>query len=69
MAEMTYVIDARAELGESTLWDPIADVLWWIDIWSKHIHRYNPATGENNTWNTLEYPGCIGPLAKGRLFA
>ena len=31
--QITCVVDARAELGESTLWDPEAQVLWWIDIW------------------------------------
>ena len=33
MTEITCVVDARAELGEGTLWDPAAGVLWWIDIW------------------------------------
>ena len=42
MVEITCVVDARAELGEGTLWDPKAGVLWWIDIWQKHIHRYDP---------------------------
>ena len=45
-AEITCVVDARAELGEGTLWDPEAQVLWWIDIWGPLIHRYDPATGE-----------------------
>jgi len=67
MCDITCVVDARAALGESTLWDPDAGALWWIDIWSKQIHRHIPATGENNTWDTPEYPGCLGLRAKGGL--
>ncbi len=67
MADITCVVDARAELGEGTLWDPKAGVLWWIDIWKKLIHRYDPATGEDRTWETPEYLGCIGLRARGGL--
>ncbi len=65
--DITCVVDARAELGESTLWDPHAEVLWWIDIWSRHIHRYDPATGRNDTWVAPEYPGCLGLREQGGL--
>jgi sugar lactone lactonase YvrE len=67
VVDITCVVDARAELGEGTLWDPKEGVLWWIDIWSKLIHRYDPATGEDRTWETPEYLGCIGLRAKGGL--
>jgi len=67
MVDIACVVDARAELGEGTLWDPVAGVLWWIDIWSKHIHQYTPASGENRTWDTPERPGCLGLRAKGGL--
>jgi len=65
--DITCVVDARAELGESTLWDPTAKVLWWIDIWSRLIHRFNPATGVDDTWEAPEYLGCLGLRAKGGL--
>jgi len=67
MVDITCVVDARAELGESTLWDPAAGALWWIDILSNRIHRHTPATGENTTWDTPEAPGCLGLRAKGGL--
>jgi len=67
MVDITCVVDARAELGEGTIWDPAAGVLWWIDIWGKLIHRYNPATGADDTWEAPEYLGCIGLRAKGGL--
>jgi L-arabinonolactonase len=67
MVDITCVVDARAILGEGTVWDPQAQVLWWIDIWGKLIHRYDPATGEDRTWSSPEFLGCIGVRAKGGL--
>jgi L-arabinonolactonase len=65
--EISCVVDAGAELGEGTLWDPDARVLWWIDIWSRLIHRYDPATRRDETWEAPEFLGCIGLRAKGGL--
>jgi L-arabinonolactonase len=67
MVEITCVVDAHAELGEGTLWDPRAGVLWWIDIWGKLIHRFDPATGEDRTWQAPEYLGCLGLRQTGGL--
>jgi sugar lactone lactonase YvrE len=67
MVEITCVVDARAELGEGTLWDVEGGFLWWIDIWKKQIHRYDPRTGEDRTWEAPEYIGCLGLRAKGGL--
>ena len=67
MVEITCVLDARAQLGEGTLWDPVAGVLWWIDIWGRLIHRYDPATGKDKTWEAPEYLGCLGLRARGGL--
>ena len=67
MVDITCVVDAKAELGEGTLWDPVAQVLWWIDIWGRLIHRYHPVTGRDDTWPAPEYLGCLGLRAKGGL--
>ena len=45
---------------------PQAGVLWWIDIWGPLIHRYDPATGQDDTWQAPEYLGCLGLRANGR---
>jgi len=65
--EITCVVDANAVLGEGTIWDPAARVLWWIDIWGKLIHRFDPATGRDDTWTSPEFLGCIGLRARGGL--
>jgi L-arabinonolactonase len=67
MTEVTCVLAAGAELGEGTLWDPCEGVLWWIDIWGNRIHRYNPSTGVDDTWETPEHPGCLGLREGGGL--
>jgi sugar lactone lactonase YvrE len=65
--EITCINDARAELGEGTLWDPVAGVLWWIDIYGPTIHCHDPATGTNRRWQAPEYLGCLGLRGSGGL--
>ena len=65
--DITCVVDAKAQLGEGTIWDPVEGVLWWIDIYGPTIHRHDPTTGENRSWQAPEYLGCIGLRAEGGL--
>lgn len=67
MTEITCVLDSKSLLGESTYWDPKAEVLWWVDIWGPSIHRYDPRNGQNRTWTAPEYLGCIAVREKGGL--
>jgi sugar lactone lactonase YvrE len=67
MIEIECVVDAKAELGEGTYWDTRAGVLWWIDIYGPTIHRYDPATGRDETWQAPEYLGTLSVRAKGGL--
>jgi L-arabinonolactonase len=67
MTEITCVVDAKAILGEGTIWDGKEQVLWWIDIWANAIHRYDPATGNDEIFATPEYLGCIGLRERGGL--
>lgn len=54
------VLDARATLGESPVWDPTAQALYWVDIRAPAVHRYAPAGGATRTW---PMPAEIGSLA------
>jgi xylono-1,5-lactonase len=45
MTAFRCVTGAKAALGEGTFGDPVTEVLWWVDIRGKAIHRYDPATG------------------------
>ncbi len=67
MIEIECVIDSKSELGEATYWDTKAGVLWWIDIYGPTIHRYDPATGKDDTWTAPEYLGTLSVRSKGGL--
>lgn len=67
MEKIACVVDSRSILGEATLWDPGAQVLWWVDIKSRLIHRYDPANGRDDTFATPQEPGCLGVRAAGGL--
>jgi L-arabinonolactonase len=67
MDDIVCILDAKAELGEGTLWDPEAQVLWWVDIWGKAIHRTDPETGEDEVFRAPKYVGCLGLRGKGGL--
>ena len=47
------VFDAHATLGEGPLWDADAGVLWWVDIEGRRIHRFDPATRQDTSIETV----------------
>ncbi len=67
MIEVECVVDSKSLLGEATYWDAEAKVLWWIDIYGRLIHRYDPATGKDDQWPAPEYLGTLSVRAKGGL--
>jgi len=48
-----------AILGEGAIWHPDEQVLYWIDITGKKLHRYDPEKNDNTT---LEMDGMIGTV-------
>ena len=67
---VAYCIAAtRNSLGESPLWDPITERLFWVDINRRLIHRIDPGTGETTDWSCRTEPGCLGRANNGRLVA
>jgi sugar lactone lactonase YvrE len=65
--EVVCVLDRGAELGEGTFWDAAAQVLWWVDIWGRAIHRFDPATGRDEAFPTPRDVGCVAVSASGGL--
>ena len=57
--EIACVLDAGAEVGEGALWDVLEQALFWVDIPSGRLHRFDPATGENRIWEMGEPIGCL----------
>lgn len=65
MPPVEVALDARASLGESPRWDEQNQLLYWVDIIEKHLHCFNPATGENKTRPFDQSLGCVSLRQKG----
>ena len=61
------VCDAKTILGEGPYWDVTEQRLYWVDIKGREIHRFDPATGRDETWPTPEVVGSLAVRAKGGL--
>ena len=61
MTNAEVVHAAEAALGEGCVWSPIEDLLIWVDITGKAVHRFDHATGQPvSVWR---YPQSVGNAA------
>lgn len=67
MSNATCVWDLKATLGEGPVWT--GNALWFVDIKSQTIHRYDPANGEALTINAPEAVAFLAPLPAGGFIA
>jgi sugar lactone lactonase YvrE len=67
MAQATLILEAKATLGEGPIWDTRENVLWWIDINECRLHRFDPATKNNTTYDIGQRVGTVVPRASGGL--
>ncbi|MBT3172096.1 MAG: SMP-30/gluconolactonase/LRE family protein, partial [Rhodospirillaceae bacterium] len=65
MVEIECVVDCKNVLGEGPVWCPEDKVLWWVDIKGKSINRFNPASGDVQTWPVDEEPGSLALRKNG----
>jgi sugar lactone lactonase YvrE len=61
------VLPWQAIVGESPVWHPAEQSLYWVDIQSKQIHRFDPASGSNQTFDLPEIVTCIDLRTGGGL--
>jgi sugar lactone lactonase YvrE len=54
-------------LGESPLWHPSEQVLYWCDIPGHALNRFDPASGEHQRWPFDTDVACCAPLMEGGL--
>ncbi len=54
-------------LGESPLWHPVQQVLYWCDIPGRQLNRFDPASGQHGHWPFDVEPSCCAPLQGGGL--
>lgn len=69
MVTMRLIADTQDELGESPVWDPRDNCLWWLDNLKPALHRCDPATGAHTAFPLPEFVGSIGLHAKGGFIA
>lgn len=67
MSDVELVLDAGAELGEAPSWDPVTRRLLWVDITPGIVHRFDPASGEDEGWHVGASVGAAAPTDGGRL--
>ncbi len=48
-----------AELGESPVWNGAEQVLYWVDIEGRAVHRYDPSSGETASTSMPGRPGSL----------
>ncbi len=61
------VADTKSGIGEGAVWDVRTQSLWWVDIPAGLIHRFDPDTSQNQTWEWGEPVGCLALRENGGL--
>jgi sugar lactone lactonase YvrE len=54
-------------LGESPMWHPTQQVLYYCDIPGKQLLRFDPRSGQRRHWDFADEPSAVAPLPDGRL--
>ncbi len=62
MSRVDVAVPTPARLGECPVWSVAEQVLYWTDIESRVVHRFDPATGVEATRG---FPGRVGTIALG----
>lgn len=65
-AEEIRAVSEPALLGESPLWHPHEQVLYYCDIPGHRLHRLDPASGATASWDFDTDVGCCAPIAGER---
>ena len=55
MSEVQHVLAVQNEVGETPIWIPDEQALYWIDMEHSRVHRYEPASGRTSDWD-LDVP-------------
>ncbi|MDH2433815.1 SMP-30/gluconolactonase/LRE family protein [Pokkaliibacter sp. MBI-7] len=59
MSEVQVALDVRARLGECPRWDEKSQCLYWIDIDSFRLHRFDPRTHTDDIRQFDQEIGCF----------
>ena len=67
-SDATVLGPVRCQVGESPLWSPGEQALYWVDIEGLAVHRMD-AAGQHRQWAVAERIGCIAVHGQGGLLA
>jgi sugar lactone lactonase YvrE len=65
--EAECVVQEEAIVGESPVWSPLEQALYWVDITGRKIHRFHPASGGSETFQLPEPVTALALRAAGGL--
>lgn len=57
------IVDAQNATGESPVWHPTEQALYWVDIPSRQLHRWRAQDGAHHIWQGDEMLACIARCA------
>lgn len=63
--EATVTLDAKAQLGEGSLWHPTEKRLYWIDIEKGELHLFDPSTKSDKHFTLGTRVGTVVPVKSG----
>ncbi|WP_426236615.1 SMP-30/gluconolactonase/LRE family protein [Pseudomonas sp. TWP3-2] len=59
------IVDARNAVGESPVWVPEENALYWVDIPNGGLQRWSAETGHVHAWKAPEMLACIARHKRG----
>lgn len=65
MASVECVWPLKADLGEGPFWSAAEKALWFVDIFEKQLHRFEPDTGRRQSWTAPAKVSFVLPEARG----
>jgi sugar lactone lactonase YvrE len=66
-ADLIRAVSPPCLLGESPMWHPQEQALYWCDIPGHRLHRLDPATGAARQWDFPVEPASVAPALDGTL--
>ncbi|MFM2066576.1 MAG: hypothetical protein RLZZ584_1485 [Pseudomonadota bacterium] len=60
-------VSPPGELGESPLWHPAEQCLYWCDIPARRLYRLDPVDGTQRHWELSTEAACCAPALSGGL--
>jgi len=69
MAGAELIFDGKHSTGESPVWVPEEQALYWVDIPAQRIWNWVAASGKTRSWLLPEKVGCIAHIGRNQWLA